>query len=59
LGNFLGRLEAYGHVPPTPMMTDIIIKIIVELLRVLGLATKQIQQGRFSEYTITYEKLIS
>ena len=54
LGNFLSRLEIYSQVPPTPMMTDIIIKIVVELLRVLGLATKQIQQGRFSKYTITY-----
>ena len=31
-------------------MTDIIVKIMVELLSVLGLATKQIKQGRFSKY---------
>jgi hypothetical protein len=31
------------------MVTDIIIKIMVELLSVLALATKQIKQGRFSE----------
>ena len=36
-------------VPPTPMMMDLIIKIVVELLSVLALATKQIKQGRFSE----------
>jgi hypothetical protein len=36
------------------MMTDIIIKIMVELLSVLALATKQIKQGRFSECTIAY-----
>jgi hypothetical protein len=30
-------------------MTDIIVKIVVELLSVLGLATMQIQQGRLSE----------
>ena len=35
-------------------MTDIIVKIMVELLSVLGLATKQISQGRFSKYTVTY-----
>jgi hypothetical protein len=35
-------------------MTDIIVKIMVELLSVLGLATKQIKQGRFSKYAITY-----
>ena len=35
-------------------MTDIIIKIMVQLLSVLALATKQIKQGRFSEYVVTY-----
>jgi hypothetical protein len=34
-------------------MTDIIIKVMVELLSVFALATKQIQQGRFSECAIT------
>jgi hypothetical protein len=33
-------------------MTDIIIKIMVELLSVLALATKQINQGRFSKHTV-------
>jgi hypothetical protein len=37
------------------MMTDIIIKIMVELLSVLALATKQISQGRFSEYAVAYK----
>jgi hypothetical protein len=35
-------------------MTDIIVKIIVELLSVLALATKQVNQGRFSKCTVTY-----
>ena len=38
-------------------MTDIIIKIMVQLLSVLALATKQIKQGRFSEYPVTYTTL--
>jgi len=33
-------------------MTDIIVKILVELLSVLALATKQIKQGRFSKRAI-------
>ena len=53
-GNFLKRLEIYTTIPPTPIMTDIIIKIIVQLLSVLALATKQIKQGRFSECAVTY-----
>lgn len=31
-------------------MTDLIVEIMVELLSVLALATKEIRQGRFSEY---------
>ena len=55
LGNFLKRLEIYTTIPPTPIMTDIIIKVMVQLLSVLALATKQIKQGRFSECAITYK----
>jgi hypothetical protein len=54
LGNFLKRLEIYTQIPPTPMMTDIIVKIMVELLSVLALATKQIKEGGFSKWTSTY-----
>ena len=53
LGNFLKRLEIYTAVPSTPIMTEIVIKIMVELLSVLALATKQIKQGRFSKCAVT------
>jgi hypothetical protein len=33
----------------TPSITDIIVKILVEVLSVFSLATKQIKQGRLSE----------
>jgi hypothetical protein len=52
------RLEVYTTIPPTPMMMDLVIKILVELLLVLGLATKQIQQGRFSECAVRYTLLM-
>ncbi len=35
-------------------MTDIIVKIMVELLSVLALATKQITQKRFSKCAVIY-----
>ena len=57
LGNFLKRLEVYTTIPPTPIMTDIIIKIMVQLLSVLALATKQIKEGRFSKYPTMYTTL--
>ena len=53
LGDLVKRLEIYTTIPPTPIMTDIIVKIMVELLSVLALATKQIKQGRFSTCAVT------
>jgi hypothetical protein len=54
LGNFSKRLEIYTNIPLTPTMTDILVKIMIELLSVLALATKQIRQGRFSKCMIMY-----
>ena len=47
--NFLSRLNIYTGVPSTPALTNVLVKIIVELLSTLALATKQVKQGRFSE----------
>ena len=50
--NFLSRLNIYAEIPPTPALTDVLIKIIVELIATLALATKQVKQGRFSEFIL-------
>jgi len=47
--SFLNRLDIYTKFPPTIIMSEIIIKIMVELLSTLAVATKQINQGRPSE----------
>jgi hypothetical protein len=57
--NFLGRLSIYTEVPPTPALTNVLVKIIVELLSTLALATKQVKQGRFSEFIPAYETVYS
>jgi len=46
---FFRRLEVYTAVPPTPEMMDMMVKIMVEVLSILGIATKEIRQGRTSE----------
>jgi hypothetical protein len=46
--NFFQRLEIYTEVSPTPEMIDIIVKIMVEVLSILGIATKEVKQGRTS-----------
>jgi hypothetical protein len=48
---FFKRLESYTAVPPTAAMTDVIVKIMIEILSILAIATKEIRQGRSSEYT--------
>ena len=48
--NFLNRLRIYTGIAPAPALTSILVKIIVELLSTLALATKQVKQGRFSEF---------
>ena len=50
--NFFKRLETYTEVPPTEAMTDIIVKIMVEVLNIFAIATKEIRQGRTSELLI-------
>ena len=50
--NFFKRLETYTEVRPSAGMTDIIVKIMVEVLNILGIATKEIKQGRSSALSI-------
>jgi hypothetical protein len=47
--SFFRRLEAYTAVPPTPGMMNMIVEIMVEVLSILGIATKEISQGPYSE----------
>ena len=46
---FFRRLEVYTEVPPTTEMMDMIVQILVEVLSILGIAMKEIKQGRLSE----------
>ena len=45
---FFRRLEIYTVVGPTTEMMDIIVQIMVEVLNILGIATKEMKQGRIS-----------
>lgn len=45
---YLSRLKIFAEIPSA--MGEILIKIMVELLGVLALATQQIKLGRFSEF---------
>jgi archaellum component FlaC len=47
---FFRRLEEYIEVRPTSAMKDIIVKIMVEVLSILGIVTKEIRQGQTGTY---------
>jgi hypothetical protein len=47
---FFRRLDVYTEVLLTTEMMDMIIQIMVEVLTILGIATKEIKQGRMSKY---------
>ena len=46
--NFFKRLESYSAVPPTDAMTDIIVKIMIEVLNIFAIATREMKQSRAS-----------
>lgn len=48
--HYLGRLKVLTEFPSA--VREILVKIMVELLEVLALATQQIKQGRFSGFSL-------
>ena len=46
---FFKRLESYTEVPPTAAMTDMIVEIMVEVLGIMAIATKEVKERRSSE----------
>jgi len=46
---FFRRLEIYIEVPPTIVITAIAVDIVVEVLTILGIATKEVKRGLMSE----------
>ncbi|KAH9019340.1 hypothetical protein EDB83DRAFT_2556025, partial [Lactarius deliciosus] len=47
---FFRRLETYSEVPTTEAMKDTIVKIMVEVLGIFGIVTKEMKQGRAKKY---------
>ncbi|KAI0260114.1 hypothetical protein BC834DRAFT_1044836 [Gloeopeniophorella convolvens] len=50
MSRFLERVKVYTRVKPTPSMTEIIVKMMIGMLDILGLATKEIKQGRLRAF---------
>ncbi|KAH9027744.1 hypothetical protein EDB85DRAFT_1892885 [Lactarius pseudohatsudake] len=48
VGSFLKRLKIYSGIPLTTEINEVIGKIIVEILSILALSTKEMERGRTS-----------
>ena len=48
--SFFQRLEIYTDVSPTTQMMDTMIRIMTEVLSILGITTKEIKEWRISEW---------
>ena len=48
--SFFKRLESYTEVKPSEEMTDMMVKIAVEVLSVLAIVTVEIKQKRRSQF---------
>ena len=51
--HFLQRLDIYTKIPPTVAMTEMVVKILVEVLATLALATKQVKEGKPSKSVLS------
>ena len=46
---FFRRLGIYTEVPPTTVMMEITVDIVMDVLSILGIATKEVKRGLMSE----------
>ena len=51
--HFINPLDIYTRVPSTGAMTEVLVKIMVELISTLALVTKQIKQKLPSKCVLT------
>jgi hypothetical protein len=46
---FFQRLDIYTGITPTAAMMDMIVEIMVEVINILAIATKELKSGRLSK----------
>ena len=51
---FLNRFIIYTRIPPTPAMDEIVVKVLVEIVSILALATEELKQRQSSESVLVY-----
>ena len=53
--SFFKRLDTYTEVRPTVAMTDVIVNVMIEVLSILAIATKEIKEGQSSKLIDMYK----
>jgi hypothetical protein len=49
--SFFKRLEVYNQISLTTKMAEVLVKIVIELLSILSIATKEVKRRRASEFS--------
>ena len=57
--SFFLRLKTYTEINPTAEITNVIGKVMVEVLSMLAIVTKEMKQGRRGEFNSCIEPLVS
>ena len=50
--NFFKRLGVYNQISLTTEMADVLVKIVIELLSILSIATKEVKRPLASEFPL-------
>ena len=54
VANLLARFRVcIEKIPPSPTISNVMVKVMTEVLNLLALATKHIKEGRFSQWPTT------
>ena len=53
IGQFVGRLKIYTEIPLSSAMVEIVVQIMVELISVLALETKEFTRRRLGASVLT------
>jgi hypothetical protein len=56
--HFFRRLEIYTDLTPTTAMMDMIVEIMVEVLTILAISTKEAKRGLLSELILRISTLL-
>jgi hypothetical protein len=58
LDSFFKRLGVYTQISLTTEMADVLVKIVIELLSILSIATKEVKRPLSSEFELSRQEIL-